>query len=679
MASSMIAAAAVAASTSASSAATGEMKREEEEEDGCNEEGEEEVFNTTLRSCANDPDFAVICAFLQKFAKDLGIPLPNFKHLQEWLTNTDEVADQLRDLHIKLLRKTRKTVHEKSWESALSKFCFSYSAQDAWEVERFGYKKSSLKVKLRIFRELLESQFQRNGKFRAQILTMSADSLRSQPIGRDRLGHTYYFTQDSYGNLRVYQEHLDEEIWQVVATTREELVNLISRLRGNEVVLPSTDIGVDEDTSSSNSCTAQVEKPPPPEEQDDSQEEEARVPNLRIKLSNNGKLAVTSPNTTTQTISQATKRSLDDTEKSSPRSEELNIIKKARPSLLDVNRAKKPSRYEKTISEEEEEGEEGEEDEEDDVDEEELSIEEEDIDSAAAEEDENEEKEIEDSDGDSDEELNEVGEAIEEPTIIVSGEGAGEDCEGVYTNKQFSLNTILFGDDDEVCEVTYIDPIVGEVVEEATFYVYGEGTGAECLVGNGKNDVETATATTTTTTPTTPTKTNEPKATFFFGEPGCLKLSPMKQQQAKDKGNNVDGDGGGNSQVVDKVSEIFKNAASEKDEECVEAEKDAEKVVKETRELVLAKEKSEEVNNIDLKKEGDIDLKKEEENSTKDKEAHENKVLEEKVTANGGDVESVTNPVEKNKSEEQKNCAKNLEEKVNERKEIVTITDDTKK
>ncbi|XP_039969202.1 protein piccolo [Bactrocera tryoni] len=693
MASSMIAAAAVAASTSASSAATGEMKREEEEDDGCNEEGEEEAFNTTLRSCANDPDFAVICAFLQKFAKDLGIPLPNFKHLQEWLTNTDEVIDQLRDLHIKLLRKTRKTVHEKSWESALSKFCFSYSAQDAWEVERFGYKKSSLKVKLRIFRELLESQFQRNGKFRAQILTMSADSLRSQPIGRDRLGHTYYFTQDSDGNLRVYQEHLDEEIWQVVATTREELVNLISRLRGNEVVLPSTDIGVDEDTSSSNSCTAQVEKPPPPEEQDDSQEEEARIPNLRIKLSNNGKLAVSSPNTTTQITSQAAKRCLDDVEKSSPRSEELNIIKKARPSLLDVNRAKKPSRYENTISEEEEEGEEGDEDE-DDVDEEELSIEEEDIDSAAAEEDENEEKEIEDSDGDSDEELNDVGEAIEEPTLIVSGEGAGEDCEGVYTNKQFSLNTIFFGDYDEVCEVPYTDPIVGEVVEEATFYVHGEGTGAECLVGNGKNDVETAAATTTTTTPTTPTKTNEPKATFFFGEPGCLKLSPMKQQQAKDEGNNMDGDDGGNSQVVDKASEIFKNATNEKDEECVEAEKDAEKKLKETSDLVLAKEKSEQANNIDLKKEGDLDLKKEGaldikkekdldsknegEISSKDKEAHENKDLEEKVTANGGDVESGTNPVEKDKSGELKNCAKIFEEEVNERKENVTNNDDSK-
>lgn len=41
-------------------------------------------------SCSNNPDFAMICAFLQKFAKDLGIELPNFKELQFWLTRTDE-------------------------------------------------------------------------------------------------------------------------------------------------------------------------------------------------------------------------------------------------------------------------------------------------------------------------------------------------------------------------------------------------------------------------------------------------------------------------------------------------------------------------------------------------------------------------------------------------------------
>lgn len=115
----------------------------------------------------------------------------------------------------------------------------------------------------------------------------SADSLRSKPIGRDRLGYSYWMTQDRDCNLRIYQEHLDEDTWQVVATNREEFVNLIARLRANEVVLPSSNIGVvDEDTSSSNSCPEMHEKPPPPEERDDSQEDEQKVPKLSIKLIN---------------------------------------------------------------------------------------------------------------------------------------------------------------------------------------------------------------------------------------------------------------------------------------------------------------------------------------------------------------------------------------------------------
>ncbi|XP_073822555.1 uncharacterized protein [Musca autumnalis] len=238
-------------------------------------------------SCANDPNFAIICAFLQKFGCDLNIDVPNFKQLQEWLTKTDEVTPQLRDLHIKLMRKNRKTVHEKSWESALSKFCFSYSAQDAWEIERFGYKNASLKVKLRILKELLESQFERNTKFRAKILTQSAESLRSEPIGRDRLGHAYWITQDNDCNLRIYQEHLDEDIWQVVATNRDEFVNLIERLRGNEVVLPSNDIGIiDEDTSSSNSYADTETKINAIESTTVTIDREQKVPKLSIKISN---------------------------------------------------------------------------------------------------------------------------------------------------------------------------------------------------------------------------------------------------------------------------------------------------------------------------------------------------------------------------------------------------------
>ncbi|XP_017012754.2 microtubule-associated protein futsch [Drosophila takahashii] len=482
---------------------------------------DDDALTSTLHTCANDPDFAVICAFLQKFAKDLGLNLPNFKQLQEWLTNNNEVPE-LRDLHIKLLRKTRKTVHEKSWESALSKFCFGYSVQDAWEVERFGYKNSSLKVKLRIFRELLESQFERNAKFRSHILTLNADTLRSEPIGRDRLGHAYWLTQDADCNLRIYQEHLDEEIWQVVATNREEFVNLIARLRGNEVVLPSKDIGeADEDTSSSNSCPA---KPPPPEEREEEDEEGEEdeeepvktVPNLKIKLRSPEQEEQKSKRVKPLLISQtklggsaspapAKKRSIEDVD-SSPTASQEEQQKKHRPTLLDTKRIKKPSRYESTKDENEgESGEEGgEEEEEEDEDDSDLDEgeEEEDIDSAAA-----------DIEEDDDEE--EVGEAIEDPTIVVRGQGSGQDNETIPLN--FMSDYLGNFDYEE-------DLQLSEAIEDPVLNVIGFGWGADCLVGNGNNGNNEAPV-----EETTAAATSEPKATFFFGEPGCLKLSPMKQ------------------------------------------------------------------------------------------------------------------------------------------------------
>lgn len=41
-------------------------------------------------SCHGDPNFAIVCAFLQKFAGKLNITYPDFQELQLMLENTDE-------------------------------------------------------------------------------------------------------------------------------------------------------------------------------------------------------------------------------------------------------------------------------------------------------------------------------------------------------------------------------------------------------------------------------------------------------------------------------------------------------------------------------------------------------------------------------------------------------------
>ncbi|CAG2053537.1 unnamed protein product [Timema podura] len=166
------------------------------------------------------------------------------------------VPQPLMDLHIKLLRKSRKNVSQDRWEKALIKFCHTYSNQDGWEIERFGYKKARLTVKLRVLKMLLEQQFDSNSKFKSEVNKLSAEELRIPPLGRDKLGQTYWCQLDDDCSLRVYREDLDEETWDVVAKSREGLVKLMSQLSSNDPLNDELDPVLNEDSNS-----LEIEKP----------------------------------------------------------------------------------------------------------------------------------------------------------------------------------------------------------------------------------------------------------------------------------------------------------------------------------------------------------------------------------------------------------------------------------
>ncbi|KAH8009765.1 hypothetical protein HPB51_019080 [Rhipicephalus microplus] len=184
-------------------------------------------------NCYDDPNFAVICSFVLNFGELCGVNI-SISELQSMLEDTKNVDETLIDLHVHLLRKASRRVQRDRWEKALIKFCHQGSNVDGWELERFGYRKAKLSVKLAVLKRLLELQFDANSKFKAELNKQEADVLRLQPIGRDVRGHLYWLHRDPQLNLRLYREHPDDEnSWILVSRTRDELAKVIADLEGS--------------------------------------------------------------------------------------------------------------------------------------------------------------------------------------------------------------------------------------------------------------------------------------------------------------------------------------------------------------------------------------------------------------------------------------------------------------
>ncbi|XP_055549357.1 remodeling and spacing factor 1 isoform X2 [Wyeomyia smithii] len=180
--------------------------------------------------CILDPNFTIVYMFLDKFSDACGVNKLDINNLSAMIQDS-KTAPALEELHIKLLRKIRKSVPVGKWENALAKFAHTYSNQDAWELERFGYRNANSAVKLRILKVLLEAQFDRNSKFKGYINGFTAEELRSKPIGKDIFGNSYWCIMDHNYSIKIFRENMDDETWNLVASNRDELALLIEKFQ----------------------------------------------------------------------------------------------------------------------------------------------------------------------------------------------------------------------------------------------------------------------------------------------------------------------------------------------------------------------------------------------------------------------------------------------------------------
>ena len=184
----------------------------------------------------SDPNFAVICSFIQNYADYMDIPQISIKNLTSYvLSSKPKVHRILEDMLIRLLRKWKGRCAVNSWEIVLSNFCFTYSDVDAWEVQKFGFSRCKVLTKLRILKNLLETQFDCYAKLKTKINEKSADELRILPLGRDQNGLIYWYFVDSMYNFHVYSEEPDDTedscSWKMIAHDKPGMNNLIECLK----------------------------------------------------------------------------------------------------------------------------------------------------------------------------------------------------------------------------------------------------------------------------------------------------------------------------------------------------------------------------------------------------------------------------------------------------------------
>ncbi|CAF0842573.1 unnamed protein product [Adineta ricciae] len=188
----------------------------------------------------NDPNYGLVLCFLDKFRTVLDLPYYPYQLFEDHLVHNQE-SNPLRliDFHFVLLKRISlaKNAQREKFNSIIAKFMSRSDPLDSEQLTATGYSQADVNLKIRIIKNLLESQFDSNQTFKAAFIEQSACELRSLPLGRDRFGAVYWFFMDNDGFVRLFREDTDDDrTWTNIAKNRNELENFVRLLVTDSIV-----------------------------------------------------------------------------------------------------------------------------------------------------------------------------------------------------------------------------------------------------------------------------------------------------------------------------------------------------------------------------------------------------------------------------------------------------------
>ncbi|CAF1170135.1 unnamed protein product [Adineta ricciae] len=185
-------------------------------------------------SLLNNPNYGIILAFIEKFRSHVNFknyPLRIFE--DNLISENEKYTARYIDFHLHLLKKisSGKVIPRDQFDISMKRFAYRFNRDDGDYVEEHGYAKAKVEIKLRILKNLLEKQFDRNQPMNRSLANKSSTDLSSKPFGRDRLGASYWLFTDTDGFIRLFREDINtKRTWINVAKTPQELESLLKIL-----------------------------------------------------------------------------------------------------------------------------------------------------------------------------------------------------------------------------------------------------------------------------------------------------------------------------------------------------------------------------------------------------------------------------------------------------------------